>query len=77
MSKMKNKQLAQISILLLVVMFCLMPHIIFAQPCLPDDPDHSGPCPIDGGISLLLAAGVGYGVKRYRDARKKDKAATV
>jgi len=73
---MKNKQLAKISILLLVVMFCLMPHILLAQlPCLPNDPDNSGPCPIDGGISLLLAAGVGYGVKRYRDARKKDKAA--
>jgi len=75
---MKNKQLAKISILLLVVMFCLMPHILLAQlPCLPDQPDISGPCPIDGGISLLLAAGLGYGVKRYRDARKKDKAATV
>lgn len=28
--------------------------------------------PIDGGISLLVAAGVGYGVKKVRDARKKD-----
>ena len=27
--------------------------------------------PIDGGLSLLLAAGVGYGVKKYRQQRKK------
>ncbi len=28
--------------------------------------------PIDGGLSLLLAAGVGYGIKKYREQRKKD-----
>lgn len=27
--------------------------------------------PIDGGLSILLAAGVGYGVKKIRDERKK------
>jgi len=26
--------------------------------------------PIDGGLSLLLAAGVGYGIKKYRDSKK-------
>jgi len=29
--------------------------------------------PIDGGLSLLLAAGVGYGVKKYREGKKKGK----
>jgi len=29
------------------------------------------PAPIDGGISLLVAAGIGYGAKKIRDARKK------
>jgi len=29
------------------------------------------PAPIDGGISLLVAAGIGYGAKKVRDARKK------
>lgn len=28
--------------------------------------------PIDGGISLLLAAGVGYGAKKLRDNKKKQ-----
>lgn len=30
------------------------------------------PAPIDGGLTLLLATGVGYGVKKWRDARKKQ-----
>ncbi len=25
--------------------------------------------PIDGGLSLLLAAGIGYGIKKYRDSK--------
>lgn len=33
------------------------------------DPD----TPIDGGISLLVAAGVGMGVKKYKVMRKKNK----
>ena len=28
------------------------------------------PVPIDGGASILIAAGVAYGVKRYRDIKK-------
>jgi hypothetical protein len=37
-----------------------------------DGPDPGGdPTPIDGGLSLLLAAGVGYGAKRLRKNRKK------
>ncbi|MCZ2222534.1 MAG: hypothetical protein LC122_02775 [Chitinophagales bacterium] len=27
--------------------------------------------PVDGGITLLLAAGVGYGAKKLRDNKKK------
>lgn len=33
----------------------------------PSDPDG---VPIDGGISVLLAAGVGYGAKKIKDALK-------
>lgn len=28
--------------------------------------------PLDGGLSLLIAAGAGYGVKRYAQAKKKN-----
>ena len=31
--------------------------------------------PIDGGLSLLVAAGVGYGIKKVRDERKKTREA--
>lgn len=41
---------------------------VFAQPGNPgDDPD----IPIDGGISLLIAAGALYGSKKIYDARRK------
>ena len=33
----------------------------------PGDPD----APIDGGIGLLVAAGIGYGIKKVRDNRKE------
>ena len=33
------------------------------------DPDN--PCPIDGGLAILLVAGVAYGARRYRDGRKE------
>jgi len=32
----------------------------------PVDPEDT---PIDGGLGLLIAAGVGYGVKKYRDVK--------
>ena len=36
------------------------------------NPD-AGSVPIDGGLSLLLAAGVGYGAKKLRSHNKKKK----
>lgn len=38
--------------------------------CQPGDPGEPG-VPIDGGISLLAAAGIGYGAKKIIDHRKK------
>lgn len=29
------------------------------------------PCPVDGGVIALLAAGVGLGIKRMRDVKKQ------
>ena len=29
--------------------------------------------PFDGGLSLLVAAGIGYGIKKAYDKRKKEK----
>jgi hypothetical protein len=49
------------TVILLIVLFS--PILLNAQPSDPgDDPD----VPIDGGLSVLLAAGVGYGIKELR-----------
>ena len=49
-------------ILMLAILF--LPTVVSAQPIDPND------VPIDGGLSLLLAAGAAYGVKKYRDHKK-------
>jgi hypothetical protein len=36
------------------------------------DPEGGG-APIDGGISLLVAAGVGYGIKKVYNKRREQK----
>lgn len=51
------------STLLITALMFVIP--AFAQPGAPPA------TPIDGGLSLLLAAGGIYGAKKIRDARKK------
>ena len=46
-----------------VLLLAVVPAI--AQP--GGDPE---PVPIDGGASALAAAGIAYGIKKYRDSRK-------
>jgi hypothetical protein len=59
-----------------IVITCvsLFPAVTKAQPVALGstltDPD----APLDGGVSLLIAAGVGYGVKKVNDNRKKKDA---
>lgn len=53
-----------------ILAFSLMIGVtVQAQGGVEGDPDD--PVPFDGGISLMLAAGVGYGVKKVADARKR------
>lgn len=39
----------------------------------PTNPPPADEIPVDGGVSLLLAAGGAYGLKRLRAARAKKK----
>lgn len=58
----------------LLIIFDLHPLLCNAQP--PDDfydPD----APIDGGVGLLVAAGIGYGIKKARDKRKQNNTAQL
>jgi hypothetical protein len=51
----------------LIMLVCMaLPVLTMAQGG-PIDPDD---VPIDGGLSLLLAAGAAYGVKKYREHKK-------
>ena len=60
--------LRSITCFAIVLVTTFLPQFANAQPGDPlGDPD----LPIDGGVSLLIAAGVGYGVKKYRDERRK------
>ena len=69
----------EVPYIILVLSICSFLFIadIFAQgpPPPPPPPCPVPPCPtnipIDGGISLLIAAGVAYGSKKIHDSRKK------
>ena len=56
-------------VLMMVIILCL-PMLVHAQPDPGGDPD----VPIDGGLSLLVAAGVGYAAKKGYDKKKKKEA---
>lgn len=59
---MKNILLKSLPI---VVCMTVMALPLFAQNCNPN-------IPIDGGLSALLAAGAGYGIKKVYNKRKAD-----
>lgn len=63
---MKKFRNVLILLSLLVIIICL-PTLLYAQPDPNGDPD----APIDGGLGILIAAGIGYGIKKRMDHRKK------
>lgn len=68
MKKMVNR----LKSLLLVGMITI-PTILLAQPGGEEDPDNVEDVPFDGGVSLLVAAGIGYGLKKAHDKKKAEK----
>jgi len=58
--KLNKIQIITLSLLVLVLVF---PAISHAQPGFDDEVSD---VPVDGGLSLLVAAGVGYGAKKLR-----------
>ncbi len=58
------------SIYLVLIISFFLPAITWAQGGgLPPAPVDT---PIDGGLSILIGAGVAYGLKKVRDQRKKN-----
>ena len=78
----KTRYCLRTAAILIITLLCT-PVLIYAQ--FGDDPgcdpmcncrkDHSI-CPIDNGVWVLLFIGVLYGIKKIRDARKKEIPAT-
>ncbi len=53
----------------ILIAILLLPSLIHAQPVFGDDVND---VPVDGGLSLLIAAGAGYGLKKMK-AKKNEK----
>jgi len=64
--KSNQRQLGK-AIFLMLVLLSVTSIVCYAGPGGFRDPD----TPIDGGISLLVAAGVGIGIKKVREMRKR------
>jgi hypothetical protein len=65
------------SVLTILIICILLPNIGFAQVVVVVDPGCDPfdlNCPIDGGVSLLIAAGIGIGAKKAYQERNKKKA---
>ncbi len=52
---------------LILIIILVLPLISMAQPAFGDDVMD---VPVDGGLSLLAAAGIGYGAKKLREKKK-------
>lgn len=61
---MKKYSKSILTLVAVSTVFCFLPMLAHAQG---PDPD----VPIDGGLSILLAGGIGYGIKKIRDSRKE------
>ncbi len=64
---MKNVSKTFLYAMGLIAITLILPMALFAQLADPDSP-------IDGGLSLLIAAGIGYGAKKVHDNKKKKQA---
>ncbi len=62
---MKKIAILQIVILIVIIM---LPMLVLAYPT--SNPGYTDPdAPIDGGLSLLIVAGAGYGAKKLNERR--------
>ncbi len=67
---MKLKTTQVLSYFILLCILFILPTLTHAQPVFDDDVND---VPIDGGLSLLVAAGVGYGAKKLKKKRKNTR----
>jgi hypothetical protein len=67
-----NQKIIRVLFILLMVMTMNLSNALASTD--PDDPSLNDPAdiPVDGGISLLLAAGAVYGVRRLKRVAGKE-----
>ena len=58
-----------LTLAILITYFIFLPAVLHAQPDSAGDLD----LPIDGGLGVLIAVGVGYGLKKMRDHQRSDR----
>jgi hypothetical protein len=51
-----------------ILLIFILPALVHAQPGFGDNVDD---VPVDGGLTLLVAAGIGYGAKKLKERRNK------
>jgi hypothetical protein len=63
---MKKYRKTIVIVSVLAILFTILPNLTLkAQSVGEGDPDSN--VPIDGGISILIAAGIGYGIKKNKE----------
>lgn len=66
------KSITLFKVLFFISILFIVSRVFSMPPPPPPPPAAGGPVvPIDGGIGLLIAAGVGYGAKKYYDKHKQ------
>ena len=74
---MNSNRKTQLIAAILVTVVIMLPWMAFAQIGGGGGGLGNPDVPIDGGLSVLVAAGVAYGAKKVHDARKKKQQANV
>jgi hypothetical protein len=65
----KNFKFAVVTVVMIILVCLVVPVKSKAQlNSFTGDPD----APIDGGVSLLIAAGVGYGIKKAKENKRQS-----
>lgn len=73
---MKRNPFGKLFLLFIILFFCL-PQLGISQVSEPGCDPFDPLCPIDGGLSLLIAAGIGLGARKAYQQRKKAGTGTI
>jgi hypothetical protein len=67
----RKTQIIQVVLVLIVMLLPALSHAQMFPPGFGGD-DNVDDVPVDGGLSLLIAAGAGYGARKLRKQKKSE-----